>query len=92
MTDECHVHLSRLVNKLLGADNPGNELVNESPRSALKVTVRMAIGWDDIIGPFSKMTRTEQSRLIRLTIVDCLKSSTSLNYVKKLEDYMIGSK
>ena len=43
VTDECHVHLSGLVNKQnLGyweADNPGNELVNESPKSVLKVTV-----------------------------------------------------
>ena len=64
MTDECHVHLSGLVNKqnfrvsertefpILGADNLGNELGNKSPISALKVNVRVAIGWDDIIGRF----------------------------------------
>ena len=43
MTDECHVHLSGKVNKpnfrYWGTENPSNEIVDESPRSVLKVTV-----------------------------------------------------
>ena len=37
---------------LWGFDNPGNKLINESPRSVLKVTGKKAIGWNGIIGPY----------------------------------------
>ena len=56
VTNECQVHLSGLVNKqnfrYWEAHNPENEQVNESPRSVLKVTAWVAIGWDGIIGPY----------------------------------------
>ena len=49
MTDEYHAHLSGKVNKqnfrYWGTENPSNEIVDESPRSELKVIVWVAIGW-----------------------------------------------
>ena len=54
ITDECHVHLSRLVNKqnfrYWRADNPKNYFVNQSARSMPKETVWVAIGCNSIIG------------------------------------------
>ena len=35
-----------------GTDNPNNEIVDESPRSELKVTVWVAVDWYGIIGPY----------------------------------------
>ena len=65
---------------ILGADNSGNKLVNESPRSALRITVWVAIGLDGTLGScFVEMMIAEQSQLSRSTIVKCLKSSTSPN-------------
>ena len=56
MTDECHAHLSGKVKKqnfrYWGTENPSNEIVDESPRSVLKVTVWVAISWYGIIGPY----------------------------------------
>ena len=56
MSDECHAHLSGTVNtqnfRYWGTENPGNELIDESPRSVLKVTMWVAIGWYGIIGPY----------------------------------------
>ena len=50
-----HAHLSGKVNKqnfrYWGTENPSNEIVDESPRSELKVTVWVAIGWYGI-GPY----------------------------------------
>ena len=47
MTDECRAHLSGKVNKqnfrYWGTENPSNEIVDESPKSVLKVTVWVAI-------------------------------------------------
>ena len=78
MTDERHVHLSgtNRISDIGGVQNPRNELVNKSPRSVLKVTVWVAIGWDDIIElTFLKMMMAEQSQLAKSTMVKCLKSS-----------------
>ena len=56
MTDKCNVYLSGLINKqnfrYWGADNPRNKLVNEIPRSVLKVMVWVAVGWNGITGPY----------------------------------------
>lgn len=56
MTDECHAHLTGKINKhnfrYWGTENPGDELVDEIPRTVLKVTVWVAIGWYGIIGPY----------------------------------------
>ena len=56
MTDECHAHLSGMVNKqnfrYWGTDNPGNASTEMVPRSVLKVTVWVAVGWYGIIGPY----------------------------------------
>ena len=49
-------YLSGKVNKqnfrYWGTENPSNEIVDESPRSVLKVAVWVAIGWYGIIGPY----------------------------------------
>ena len=56
MSDKCHAHLSGTVNtqnfRYWGTGNPGNELIDERPRSVLKVTMWMAIGWYGMIGPY----------------------------------------
>ena len=56
MTDACHAHLSGMVNKqnfrYWGTDNPGNASTEMVPRSVLKVTVWVAVGWYGIIGPY----------------------------------------
>ena len=93
--DECHVHLSGLVSKqnfrYRGVDNSGNEFVNESPRSVLKITAWVAIGWDGI-HTFLKMMMTEQLQLTRSTIDKRLKSSTYQNHAENFEDEITGSK
>ena len=63
---------------VLGADNPGNELVNESPRSVLKVTVWMAIGWDGIIGSY--FFKNVHNR--RVTV-------DQINYRRMLEEFCL---
>ena len=49
MTDECHAYLSGMVNKqnfrYWGSDNPGNASTEMVPRSVLKVTMWVAVGW-----------------------------------------------
>ena len=56
MTDECHAHLSGVVNsqnyRYWGTHNPGNAATEQVPRSVLKVTMWVAIGWYGIIGPY----------------------------------------
>ena len=56
MSGECHAHLSGTVNmqnfRYWGTENPGNDLIDESPRSVLKVTMWVAGGWYGIIGPY----------------------------------------
>ena len=71
-----------------GVNNP-NELVNEILRLVLKLTV-VAGNWLDFT--FLKMIMAEHLQLAKSTIVEYLQSSISQNYVKKLEDEMIGCK
>jgi len=56
MSDECHATLSGTVNKqnfrYWGVENPADRRTEEIPRSTLKVTMWVAIGWYGIIGPY----------------------------------------
>ena len=56
LTDECHAHQSGRVNKqnfrYWGTDNPGNTSTEMVPRSVLKVTMWVAVGWYGVIGPY----------------------------------------
>uniref|UniRef100_A0A8C4Q1D4 Uncharacterized protein n=1 Tax=Eptatretus burgeri TaxID=7764 RepID=A0A8C4Q1D4_EPTBU len=56
MTEECHAHLSGEVNKqnfrYWGTENPGNASTELMPRSVLKVTMWVSVGWYGIIGPY----------------------------------------
>ena len=49
MTDKCHAHLTGKINK---HNFRQRGIVDESPRTVLKVTVLVSIGWYGIIGPF----------------------------------------
>ena len=56
MTDECHTFLAVKIKKhnfrYRGTENPGDELVDGSSRTVLRVTVWMAVGWHGIVGPY----------------------------------------
>ena len=56
MTDEYHAHLLEVINKqnfwYQGTENPGDASTEKVPRSILKDTTWVAVGWYGMIRPY----------------------------------------